>query len=254
MKFGKLIALTTTVSVLGLVVAASVSGCSDDTPVTDSADAKADRVAVTLDAAPACFSDDPIDATDVPYNSPNTVANACSEDNVTELVAWIKANPEKSFVDMQAHIKATYPADCNACIFSENTAALWGPLITNNGVLTGINGAGCVEIVSGKGNACGKAYHQWDVCIDFACQECTDDAEYTDCTGNVQTTACADASDALVAACGQQINNFIQACRGTYGIDAWIRRSCVLGAPLGDGGTDAGDAGDAGDADADAAH
>ncbi len=257
MMVGKVFGVASVLSVVALVFASGLSGCSTDSVVSAPTDAKADRTPVTVDDAATnqCFSDAPLDASKLVYNSPTIKVGACATADVTDLVSYIKANSNASFADLQTYAKGKYSASCAGCIFGDVAAATWAPILTDAtqaGVVVGVNGGGCIEIVSNKGNACGKAFHQWDRCIDSACTDCTTDAEYSDCTGAVQNTACAAASQALVDSCGSSINSYIAACRGTFGIDEWINRSCVVGSAFSDAGTDGGDAatdgGDGGDA------
>ena len=254
MMVGKVFGVASVFSVAALTFATAISGCSSDsTGSTDIADAKADRTPVTVDDSGSnlCYSDNALDASGLTYNSPHIQAGACTTANVAELVAYIKANAAASFADLETHVKATYSATCSSCIFSDVAAAAWAPIITDatrtGDPVVGVNGGGCIEIVSGKGNACGKAYHQWDRCIEQACNACTAEADYQSCAVAVQDTACAAASTALGTACGTNINAYIKTCQGTYGIDAWINYSCVAGSPFTDAGTDAGDGGDGGD-------
>jgi len=248
----RVFALASATSLAGLVAASTIAGCSDDDEAAPTADAGTDRrVPVVIDDAStnACFSDTAVDATKFTYKPPTVRPGSCTSEDVNNIVKFVDDTDGATFQDFQKEVQDKYSQACAACIFGDRGADTWAPILTEEGRVVDLNASGCVQIASNRGDACGRAHWQWNACIDEACANCqAGSQEERECASAVQSGACKAATDALATACGNNVNSFITACRGTYGFDAWIRRQCV--GTAGDAGTDAGDAstGDAGDA------
>jgi hypothetical protein len=247
----RVFALASATSLAGLVAASTISGCSDDDNNAASSDAGNDRrIPTPVDdggGTNACFSDTAVDATKFTYKAPTVRPGACTTTDVANIIKYVDETDGATFQDFQREVNEKYAKSCAECIFGDVGADTWAPILTEEGKVVDLNSSGCVQIVSTRGDACGRAHWQWNACIDEACKSCEPGSvDEDECSTAVQAGACKAATDTLASACGQNINTFITACRGTYGFDAWIRRQCV-GTPS-DAGTDAGDAGDAGDA------
>lgn len=254
----KVFGLATATGLIAIAASAAISGCSDDDPVANSADAATDRRAPQpVDSgSTVCFAEDPINATTFPYREPNLMPGACTAADVANVVKFINDNENPTFVALRTELgTAKYTSTCLSCVFGPITAEKWTPILVGQtsegeeGFL--LHGSGCVGLRSGRAG-CGQAHSQWGDCIDQACTECSEDQQ-SDCSQVVQSGACSDATDKLVEACGNNVNSYIESCIGEndFGLDEFITAHCVV---QGDGGTDGGDggsdAGDAGDADA----
>ena len=227
------------VALAAFVCAVSAAACSSTTLEGSSAqDATSERPqANRVDGGDvtACYTSDAVDHTRFTYKQPNVQPGVCTQADVQKLVDFIQSNQTATFADLQREI-AKLPAACAACVIGDVGAAKWTPILTEGGAILAVNSSGCIELVSGKGEACGKAHRQWDQCIDAACLDC-DDNDLDSCQGAVQEEgqACGAATDALAAACGTSINAYLEECRR---FDRWITRQCVNGTPS-DAGADA---------------
>jgi hypothetical protein len=97
-----------------------------------------------------------------------------------------------------------------------------------------VNGGGCVSVVSGK-DECGKAYQQWNACLNTVCSTCSDQSENTQCKNDAQQpgTPCGEASKTLFGACGRNVNDYLKKCFGN-GFGGVLEQLC--GSPAKDGG------------------
>ena len=138
---------------------------------------------------------------------------------------------------------------CDACLFTEDTSAAWGPVITSNGTGT-LNTGGCIANVQGdtSKNGCGAKYAANIDCGYAACDsncsgndvtdeqynQCLDDAAAGNCKSYATAAACADALTADGGAADK--------CRGDGGFTASaiaLGKLFCGGAVAIDGGTDA---------------
>jgi hypothetical protein len=216
----------------GLLVVLA-AGCSSD-PDAPAAGADAgttQREAGALaDGGGKCYPTEPVDHARYDYKPPRIQAGSCTQADVDNIVAYAKANPKKGVNDLKAEVLAKFTQACHDCIFADD-GPTWAPLVTRDGEVTTANGSGCIEMVSGKGEACGRAHRQWDQCLKEACAAC-DGPELKECGDVVQVAggACKGAADAMATSCGAaEINGYLTACVGEYGFDAWIKRQCVTG-------------------------
>jgi hypothetical protein len=166
-----------------------------------------------------------IDATKFDYRPPTHTAGACTKTDVDGLNAFIDTHEDATFEDLRAESTAKSSKACTACVFAE-ASDKWAPIPTVGTKVLTLNISGCIEIVSGKGAACGKAHRQWDQCIDQACGAC-DDATKPTCSTEAQTNRCSEASKALAAACGADTNTYLQTCKAGNGIEPLIAKQCV---------------------------
>jgi hypothetical protein len=251
----KLFALASVSALTGLVAAGGAAGCSsstDNNPTNvtpdggGAADAKKDgKTGVTPEEdsgdgdGPSCWKEDAIDATKAPYQPPRIQAGACTSNVLKVINDLIDSNAQATFDDLKAEIETKESAKCAECVFGEN-GDTWAPIVTESDKVVALNGGGCVEIVSGK-ESCGRAYQQWDTCLDFACTDCKDSADRQACTKDVQSTACKDATEALVTECGQKtVDGYLGQCfkAGELTIAGPITKQCVTGGTVKDASTD----------------
>lgn len=243
--FKKMFALASVTALTGLVAAVAASGCSSTTSVSDeggttvseAGDAKVPKEAgPEEEAGPAtCPTTDPIDATTAPWKPPAASPGACSEQQILDLVKF-DANKQTAYADLK---KQVTDATCAKCLFVKDDTT-WGPFVEKaDGSFLRNNFGGCVAVTSGK-EACGKAFSQFDDCLDFACQDCADDAATSKCKSAAGKGACKDGAATFVKECTDA--TAVEACDKlavTYTFEAASRALCV-------GTTDGGDGGDGG--------
>lgn len=246
-------AIASVTTLAGVVAAATIAGCSSsDSPSpaapVDSGTVDSGKTTTKTDAGggdddddtttKTCLSPTAIDATKVPYKSPLIQAGACPSSVLTQIDTFINANPNAEYADLKGELAKT-SAGCASCVFGTD-GDKWPPIIEDGtGKVTNIDVGGCIEIASGKAD-CGKAYQQWDSCLDEACTSCSD-SDYGQCTQDAQAdgAACGTASAALQTACGANVNDYIDACykAGELIIKGPIQAQCI-GTGIGDAGTD----------------
>lgn len=248
----KLFALASMTALTGVVTAGSSAGCS--TTVTEvPADSGSGTPTPEEDSGPSvkpkpqpqdsgpgepstCPTEDPIDATKAPWKSPTIAPGSCTEADLTKMGSDLGAQGGTI-----AKMKEGIATDaCRNCVFAQD-GATWAPLVENaSGQLTNLNVGGCIAIASGNDD-CGKAYQQFRSCYLAACEQC-DEGAFQSCTGKaVNGTACRDAVQDLLDACGGEapLTAAETACQNTaYVFEAPIRAQCIGG--IGDAGTDSG--------------
>jgi hypothetical protein len=177
----------------------------------------------------------PYDATKVPYHSPAVMAGSCSAADVKVLDEYLQKNPQASVDDIKGTL-AKQNEKCSGCAFGDASAEKWAPVILDETTAT-LNGGGCVSVVSGKDD-CGKAYQQWNTCLNEVCAACTDQSESTQCKSDAQEAAgpCGAASKALFGACGNNVNDYLKKCFGTGDVVGSVVQQ-LCGSPSNDGGT-----------------
>jgi hypothetical protein len=206
--------------VMSVLIACS---SDDDPPAAAAGDAAAD-----VRAPPsACLDETPV-TTNYAYKPPAIVPGACTSKELEDIIAFVDANPQTEYPQLYETTKTTTSATCHACMFAEAGNANWAPVLLDNGRPISLNSSGCVEIVTGRGVECGRAHRVWSQCLIEACVSCQEE-EQAACGIGAQTTACRAQTTALAAACGtqQEVNAAIDACRGKFGFDEWVRRQCV---------------------------
>jgi hypothetical protein len=238
MVFKKMFALASVTALTGLVASVAASGCSSTTvdatggeggtvtpaeagkpkPVPDSGPDPAE------DSGPGtCPTTDPIDATTAPWKPPTTPSTACTEKQITDLVAYVEANPKVDYPTLKKQVTGA----CATCLFVKD-GTNWGPFVEKaDGSFERNNFGGCVAITSGK-ESCGKAFSQFDDCLQVACQDCADDAALTKCNTAAGKGACKDAGAAFATECGSA--DPVQACDDLakkYTFEAASRALCV---------------------------
>ena len=245
-----LFAVASVTSLAGFVGAMTATGCSspDPSPVAP-ADGGADVVkppttrpptdgSDTTDPPPqTCMTDKEVDFSSVAYKSPTVAAGSCDTSDLDIITALAKSNPNATFSDVQTAL-ASHNAACASCVFAKD-GDKWAPLVTDGTTVIAVNLGGCVELASGKAE-CGKAYQQWNACLDEACKSCSD-SEANDCSQGAQAAGapCEKATAALETACGTDANTYIDKCfkQGDLTIMGPIKAQCI-GGTIKDASTD----------------
>ena len=241
----KLFALASVTALTGLIATSGVAGCSSTTVQATDGDAATAPVdsgkvtpkkdATTTDddtgapAAGTCPTLDAIDATALPWKSPNvSMIGSCTEKSLTDLVMYIEANSGAKYADWK---KTVTPAACNTCVFGKDTDATWKPLLEDkSGQLVGLNVGGCIAIAS-KNDKCGQSYQNWFDCRFEACKDCAngDTAALQKCLGAASKGACKPAFTAVGTVCGDTvIGDAETACKGDkYVFEGPFRAQCI---------------------------
>jgi hypothetical protein len=251
--FKKLIAFASLTALTGVFTSVAFVGCTTETEtITSPPDATDERPprdgqVEEIDSGPqVCPTEDPIDVSGVTYKPARIDLGACTEENVAEFVTWVKAERDKgtnlTFKLLRDHL-VTISETCAGCAFAPggDDAETWAPLPIAEETAAGLsilkNYGTCEQVVS-ESVECGKAIHQWTMCLDAACNDCGEGEEQA-CGSEAQSGACAKPGDDMIAACGQGVNDILGACRvqGQLFFESAIRVQCV---GSGDAGTDAG--------------
>jgi hypothetical protein len=241
----KFFALASLTALTGVVVAAAstTAGCSSTEVINvpfDSGvrDATVDRKLGDNEEPPVltCMVAGKLDATTVDYKPARVIPGACTEASIKTIEDLVASKPDGvPFSDVKTALQQQ-SATCAACVFAEETDH-WAPVVEKSGKVF-MNLGGCIEIVSGNVN-CGKAWHQFDTCTNFGCQDCTSDSDLNQCYSDIIAAGapCADAADNLRTVCGSGLRDYLNACYpdNQLTIVGPIRYQCINGNP--DGGT-----------------
>ncbi len=196
---------------------------------TDGSSASHDSLDSGTGLPVTCFSPTLIDATKYAYAPALVSVGACTTNELAALVSFEDNEPPKAtLADLEAQVGST----CRACAFTERTAALWGPFLTNGANGSGNDYGGCMQVKSGK-EACGRTYHQAAMCRDEACASgCTTAQQSRDCRASsaVFGGPCKGAYDALTTACGASLGPSQSACSlGKYAFQGAVAAQCITG-------------------------
>lgn len=243
------------VSAAGLLAALVAVGCSDDaaqttidatepedggakapprSPPRVSDDADDEDDGSSTEAPTSCVATTPFDATTVPYRSPAVKAGSCTSADIKLLTDYLRDNQQFSMDDIKAKL-AKQSQRCGGCVFGAPDDDTWAPIVFDGTTAT-LNGGGCVSVVSGEDD-CGKAYQQWNTCLNEVCAACTDPSENAQCKNDVQQASapCGAASKALLQACGTNVNDYLGTCFGSGDIVGNVVTQ-LCGSPSKDGG------------------
>jgi len=241
----KLFALASMTALTGVVASVSSAGCSTTTTTTEedsgtptteagATDAKKDTNVTPTDSGPGtCPTTDAIDQTQYQYKGAAIKTGDCTSADIDALVAYVDANKTAKYADVKNSVTS---ATCKACLFTVD-GATWGPLVENaKGELILINSGGCIEAASGK-LECGKAYHQFEQCLDEACVDCPegDDTALSACYKAAAKGACKAANTAITSDCADAISTCSDLST-KYTFEAPAKALCVGISDAGDGG------------------
>lgn len=242
-------ALSTLASTVGLVTILVATGCSDDaTRTTGDATEPAGggKTPAPPQQAPAppktpddsnnnngnngggdpssttCMDTKPFDATTVEYHPPAVKAGSCTTADIKTVTEAFQA----SSVDIE-EIKTTLgkkSKTCGECVFGDAEAETWAPIVLD-GSNAMLNGGGCISVVSKK-DACGKAYQQWNTCLNEVCAACSDPSESNTCKNDAQQGPCTAASKALIDGCGKNVNDHLKKCFADNPVGTVVEQLC----------------------------
>lgn len=248
----QLFALGSVTALTGLVVTVAAVGCSSkenkvdtDTTIPYDAGKRSDGAAQSKPDATAtatCMTTTPIDATKFPYNKAGFTLGACTDAELTALDDFVG---KKSVNDpiVISEWKGAVSDKCAQCVFTDIGNASWGPIISKDDKLDGVNRGGCIAVVSGK-ESCGKSYQQTTDCTIQACLDnCKTQEEFDTCRADLQgvlTGPCKATYDAMVKECGADLGSFEKSCSGTkFTFEGPVKVMCISGKPVG-GASDGG--------------
>lgn len=238
----KAFALASITALTGMVIAIAAAGCTsndDVTPVEDGGSKPDVREPPPPEddddddgGDGKCYDEKPLDVSGVKYQPPRIQPGACTENVLGVIDDLVATKQDATFDELKAAIVAKESTACAECVFGED-GDTWAPIVQKDGKVIAVNGGGCVDLVSEKVD-CGKAYYQWDLCLNTKCSKCTG-SEASSCFKEAQSTACEAASAALVAACGGnevEVNKHLSACfkSGEVTVKGPIREQCIKGA------------------------
>jgi hypothetical protein len=218
-----LFALSSVTALVGIVLgSASTTGCgssdSDPDPVqdagTDVRPRKDARVEDEDSGSDRCYSDDPVDLSEIPYKPPRILHGSCDPDVFDKIKEIFEeaGGDSVSYKDLEDGLVEKASQQCADCVFGPDGDE-WAPVVVDGNNVVALNLGGCVQIKS-ESEQCGEAVHKWFMCIEIACASCrTSDQEYRTCRDAVQESdACKDATIAAVEACGNDINDYLSDC------------------------------------------
>jgi len=243
----KLFALASVSALTGVLAATGAAGCttetSEATPTQDAGTTDAKRAPAPQSgddqAKQLCYKSDPYDATTIPYKKARFLPGSCSAKIKTVLTTLFNETPQMTPDVLHDGLASQESQACADCAVAPDDGDSWAPVVWD-GVQLIQNVGGCLEVLT-KSEDCGRAYTQWNGCINAVCGRCSTEAEARACVQNVQSTACSDATDALITACGKDVNSYINACAppGVPGAFEAIIKLCG-GTPGSDAGADSG--------------
>lgn len=138
--------------------------------------------------------------------------NACSEEQMAQLVACVFTDPIHTTPACQRLFGSAEAASCLKCAVSTRGDAFWGPLLVDSAQEPPYpNVEGCVAALSGDTsiNGCGSKMIAAQDCIGYACRNCDQmSPAYDGCYTTAAAGLCA-ASSQAAAACSAQ---FIDQC------------------------------------------
>ncbi len=168
----------------------------------------------------------------------NAFISACVTATAADCTTWLAANvsgdnPNTAFAPGGG-------TPCGNCILDgkANNGGLW----TDPDGLFQPNYAGCFQIEDPvNGPACGAAYNNLSGCQNFACEYCTTNAGYNQCSSVIfADTRCGQYEDAAQSLCqAESSNNVYNECAGSNGgvPDYLFVLNLICGAPEADAST-----------------
>jgi len=244
-----LFALASVSALTGLLAATGAAGCTTETNETTptqgagTTDAKKPpRLASDDDGNQGeqlCYKTDPYDATTIPYKKARVLPGSCSASLPTVLNVIWSSNPLLSPDELHDELAIQESQACADCAVAPDDGDSWAPVVWD-GIRPIENLGGCMEVLS-RSEDCGRAYTQWNGCINTVCANCSSEAEAAECSQSAQSAACSAATQSLVTACGNNVNSYISACfpAGKPGVYQSIIKLCG-GKPASDAGSDSG--------------
>ncbi len=192
----------------------SVSVCGGVSPKPVASPGLCDAGPIGCSSPLACEVCDVTGFSPVPQSKPLVAANACPS---TDLAAFVVAcfDPSATAASCQAWQQAenTANAACLGCLFTQVSAAAWGPLVCDTSQCS-LDVGGCVDVAldqvaqeksSGGPGSCGDLYSDEYGCVGFACGQCSSTSDASQCESSATANECktyADATTATNGPCG----------------------------------------------------
>ncbi|MBX3186049.1 MAG: hypothetical protein KF819_03500 [Labilithrix sp.] len=239
----KMFTLASAMSIMGLVVTATSSGCTgkENEPGAGVAvdgggpNARSDG---GIDNNATCPTTEEIDAKKLPWKPPTIAPGACTDKDLAAFVKFVDSADNNDYKQWKGSVQNTR---CRDCIFGKD-GQTWSPMVENaQGDLAVLNVGGCVAIATGN-EACGKAYQNWVDCRISACSTCPggEPRAVQSCLSKANDGACKAAFTEVGTVCGEdKVADAEKACKGSkYIFEGPIKAQCI-----GSGGGEATDAG-----------
>lgn len=182
-----------------------------------------------------CPSTATINATTLPWKSPSRQVGACTQTDLNALVSYVDTENDPQKWKSGPWTSSTA---CRNCVFAQETATTWPPLILDaTGNLAEINVGGCIAIASGK-DGCGRTYQQWRSCYLEACADCPagDANAFSTCISAASKGACskalADVTGPLGCGDATTASDAETKCAGTdYVFEGGVKAQCIGSIP-----------------------
>lgn len=189
----KIRAMAMTGALLAAGVGAMAAGCKDDdpaTPPTTTTDAGRDGRTSTDPTNPNGDCPGPVVPSLLEWKPPTpTKANACQQDDIDAMRAFLAENPQSTNEDFKAFVQ-NRDTVCHDCMFGESSGATWPPFPVKDLKVSTFNIGACYALVSGK-EGCGKAVQNEFDCEFVACAACTSQGDLDECRKKARTGVCA---------------------------------------------------------------
>lgn len=188
-------------------------GIGAPTPIAHLGSCNPDAIAPPPCSGVACEVCDVSGYSPTPQAKPIAKANLCpAADMLAFVTSCLGANATSSTCQTWQMAENTANASCFNCIFTQTTAASWGPVVCDNAGCT-LNSGGCVDIVlaeisqehsSGGAGSCGDLVSAETGCVEAACGMCSTPSDFSTCSQDALTGGCKTYVDAATnaPACG----------------------------------------------------
>jgi len=248
----QLFALTTIATFAALTSATAVTGCSDagiatssDGGASDSSTRDARKPPATDDEPDEpdevlCYKADPIDVSSIGYKPARHRPGSCTGEVFKVIKDLLTANNGSvSYLVLKDELAKSESAECAECVFGDDGDA-WAPVVSVNDTSYVQNRGGGFEALTGD-SSCGEAAQKFFGCLDTACKDCGNANERSSCRSDVQTSACREPTQAMLASCGGsgKVNELFRECQAAkyvISMGATIQHLCV--APAKDAGVE----------------
>jgi hypothetical protein len=192
------------------------SGSSDsgtNGPRDAEAGADADAGVVVPPASTSCPASAP---TSYPaWKTPPSRPKPCSQQDVQAFI-----NNEQQSFDSQKGAMTARNAACATCVFTEETATTWGPIVHLADQRTFIAFGHCYRL-AGASDACGSKAFELEWCMQKVCNVCSSGQNLSDCRDGARAGPCKTQFNATVTACesfGTIVNTTCQTSAQVVGV------------------------------------
>jgi len=134
------------------------------------------------------------------WKKPAAAVQVCTAADIQKLSDT--ADTGATFAQMQAAVSAQNAA-CATCIFTDEGAASWGPIVTINGGAQGyVNWSACFARAPGGTDACGETFFKQNECGLEMCSTCADQPSKVECYAQAAGDAAKCGQYDVAGACG----------------------------------------------------